>query len=174
MNYKSRLYPTPSIHSLLLQIRRWTILKDKSGLAQLMNLSIRCTYERILNLVSPCSYLQKWWFHRCCWIKYQRMHATFTVKYTAQGKIKINITESFHKKSTYQLLAKHWLWCLVCIFLRTMMLHLVPDLNSLVMHLCRRIVCLKRGNICGGLVLAGHQLHTKVAPSLPSSAGQGK
>lgn len=98
VNYKSHLYPTPTIYSLLLQIRTWTILKDKSGPAQLMNLSKSFTYERILNLVSPCSYLQKWWFHRCHWIKYQRKHATFTVKYAAQGKIKINITESFHKK----------------------------------------------------------------------------
>lgn len=59
VNYKSHLYPTPSIPSLLLQIRRWTILKDKSWLAQLMSLSISFTYERILNLVSSCSYLQK-------------------------------------------------------------------------------------------------------------------
>lgn len=59
VNYKSHLYPTPSIPSLLLQIRRWTILKDKSWLAQLLSLSISITYERILNLVSPCSYLQK-------------------------------------------------------------------------------------------------------------------
>jgi len=29
-------------------------------------------------------------------------------------------------------------------------------------------------SVCGGLTLAGHQVPTKAAPSLPSSAGQGK
>lgn len=139
VNYKSHLYPTPSIHSSLLQIRRWTILKDKSGLAQLMNLSISFTCERILNLVFPRSYLQKWWFHRCLWIKYQRKHDTFTVKYAAQGKIKINTTESFHK-NVRQLLAKYRLRCPVDSFPRIMTLHLVPVLKGLAMQLCRTTV----------------------------------